>query len=249
MSKIRTIIIEDETPARELLRHYLKDFNEIEVVDECADGFAGLKSISENKPDLIFLDIQMPKLTGFEMLEVLDERPEIIFTTAYDQFALKAFELNAVDYLLKPFHKERLKEAVNKVAEKIRSGKTGQKPAGELLSKKPESAILSRVVVRKANSINIIPVDKIRYVESQDDYVMIYHSAGKALKQQTMKFYEDNLPKADFVRIHRSYIINVSEINRIEPYGKENHIAILHSGDKLPVSRSGYKQLREDLGF
>jgi two-component system LytT family response regulator len=249
MSKIRTIIIEDETPARELLRHYLKDFNEIEVVDECADGFAGLKSISENKPDLIFLDIQMPKLTGFEMLEVLDERPEIIFTTAYDQFALKAFELNAVDYLLKPFHKERLKEAVNKVAEKIKSGNSGQKPAGELISKKPESAILSRVVVRKANSINIIPVDQIKYVESQDDYVMIYHSAGKALKQQTMKFYEDNLPKADFVRIHRSYIINVSEINRIEPYGKENHIAILHSGDKLPVSRSGYKQLREDLGF
>ena len=250
MKKLRTIIIEDEAPARELLKHYLKDYNEIEVIAECSDGFAGLKSISEMKPDLIFLDIQMPKLTGFEMLEVLEERPEIIFTTAYDQFAIKAFELNAVDYLLKPYHKERLKEAISKVVEKTGSGKEDRKPTGELLSKSPRpSSPLSRIVVRKANSINIIPIDQIRYVEAQDDYVMIYHSAGKALKQKTMKFYEDNLPKADFVRIHRSYIVNVVEIKRIEPYGKDNHIAILHSGDKLPVSRAGYKQLKEDLNF
>jgi two-component system, LytTR family, response regulator len=250
MEPLRTIIIEDEAPARELLKHYLKDVDEIAIVDECADGFTGLKSISELKPDLIFLDIQMPKLTGFEMLEVLEERPAIIFTTAYDQFAIKAFELNAVDYLLKPFHKERLKEAVNKVVEKIRSGEKNERPVAELLSKRADStAPLSRIVVRKANSINIIPIDQIRYVESQDDYVMIYHSGGKALKQQTMKFYEENLPRTDFVRIHRSYIINIAEINRIEPYGKDNHIAILHSGDKLPVSRAGYKQLREDLSF
>ena len=250
MIKLRTIIIEDEAPARELLKHYLKDFNEIEIIAECSDGFAGLKTISEMKPDLIFLDIQMPKLTGFEMLEVLEERPEIIFTTAYDQFAIKAFELNAADYLLKPFHQERLKESVNKVVQKLLSGKEMNKPAGQLLSQRPErSSPISRIVVRKSNSINIIPVDQLRYVEAQDDYVMIYHSAGKALKQQTMKFYEENLPKADFVRIHRSYIVKVEEIKRIEPYGKDNHIAILHSGDKLPVSRAGYKQLREDLGF
>ncbi|MDO9340597.1 MAG: LytTR family transcriptional regulator DNA-binding domain-containing protein [Bacteroidales bacterium] len=250
MKKLRTIIIEDEAPARELLKHYLKDYNEIEVIAECPDGFAGLKSISEMKPDLVFLDIQMPKLTGFEMLEVLEERPEIIFTTAYDQFAIKAFELNAVDYLLKPYHKERLKEAINKVVEKTGSGKSDQKSAGQMLSKRPElSSPVSRIVVRKANSINIIPVDQVRYVEAQDDYVMIYHSTGKALKQQTMKFYEDNLPKADFVRIHRSYIVKVEEIKRIEPYGKDNYIAILHSGDKLPVSRAGYKHLKEELNF
>ncbi|MFA5817778.1 MAG: LytTR family transcriptional regulator DNA-binding domain-containing protein [Bacteroidales bacterium] len=250
MKKLRTIIIEDEAPARELLKHYLKDYNEIEVIAECPDGFAGLKSISEMKPDLVFLDIQMPKLTGFEMLEVLEERPEIIFTTAYDQFAIKAFELNAVDYLLKPYHKERLKEAINKVVEKTGSGKSDQKSASQLLSKRPEqSSPVSRIVVRKANSINIIPVDQVRYVEAQDDYVMIYHSTGKALKQQTMKFYEDNLPKVDFVRIHRSYIVKVEEIKRIEPYGKDNHIAILHSGDKLPVSRAGYKHLKEELNF
>lgn len=250
MNKLRTIIIEDEEPARELLKHYLKEHNEIEVIAECPDGFTGLKLISEMKPDLIFLDIQMPKLTGFEMLEVLEEKPEIIFTTAYDQFAIKAFELNAIDYLLKPFHKERLKEAVNKVIEKTGSEKGIPKSPDQLLFKIPEySTSLSRIVVRKANSINIIPVDQIRYLAAEDDYVMIYHSGGKALKQQTMKFYEDNLPKADFVRIHRSFIVKIEEIKRIEPYGKDNHIAILQSGDKLPVSRAGYKHLKEELNF
>jgi two-component system LytT family response regulator len=250
MKKLRTIIIEDEAPARQLLIHYLKDFNEIEVIAECADGFIGLKTISEKKPDLVFLDIQMPKLTGFEMLEVLEETPEIIFTTAYDQFAIKAFELNAVDYLLKPFHKERLKEAILKAYEKIGSGKAGLRAGGTLLPLRPEpEEPLSRIVVRKGNSINIIPVDQIRYVAAEDDYVMIYHSAGKALKQQTMKFYEDNLPKAGFVRIHRAYIVRIEEIKKIEPYGRDNHVAILHSGDKLPVSRAGYKHLKEELRF
>ena len=250
MGKIKTIIIEDEAPASELLKHYLKDFSIIDVVDVCANGFEGLKSISESKPDLIFLDIQMPKLTGFEMLEILEERPEIIFTTAYDQFAIKAFELNAVDYLLKPFNKERLSEAVNKVIEKFHSGKAGRKAAADLLPRKPETeARLSRIVVKKGNSIKIISVEQVKYIEAQDDYVMIYYSDGKALKQQTMKYYEENLSRADFVRIHRSYIVNVKEINRIEPYGKENHIAVMLSGAKLPVSRSGYKQVREDLNF
>lgn len=250
MEKLRTIIIEDEAPARELLKHYLKEYDQIEVIAECPDGFTGLKSISEMKPDLVFLDIQMPKLTGFEMLEVLEERPEIIFTTAYDQYAIKAFELNAVDYLLKPYHKERLKEAIDKAVEKTGSSNTDQKPANQILSKRPElSSALSRIVVRKGNSINLIPVELLRYIEAQDDYVMIYHSTGKALKQQTMKFYEDNLPKINFVRIHRSYIVKVEEIKRIEPYGKDNHIAILNSGDKLPVSRAGYKHLKEELNF
>jgi two-component system LytT family response regulator len=192
----------------------------------------------------------MPKLTGFEMLEVLEERPEIIFTTAYDQFAIKAFELNAVDYLLKPFPRDRLREAVKKVIEKIRAGNAQKKPADQLLVKRPEPSVtLNRVVVRKGNAINLIPIDQINYIAAQDDYVMIYYSAGKALKQQTMKFYEDNLPGENFVRIHRSYIVKVTEINRIEPYGKDNHIAILKSGDKLPVSRAGYKHLKEELNF
>jgi two-component system LytT family response regulator len=249
MENIRIVIIDDETPAREIIKHYLQEVEAIEIVAECADGFSGLKTISAVKPDLVFLDIQMPRLTGIELVEVLTEKPEIIFTTAYDQFALRAFELNAVDYLLKPFQKRRFLEAVKKATDKIRSGKGNQEPASQLLAKRPESSAVNRVVVRKGNSINLIPVDDIKYVEAQDDYVMIYHAGGKALKQQTLKFYEENLPKADFVRIHRSYIVKVGEINKIEPYGKDNHVAILHAGDKLPVSRAGYKQLREELNF
>ena len=249
MSRIKTIIIEDEAPARDILRFYLKDFEEIEVIAECQDGFEGLKSISELKPDLVFLDIQMPKLSGFEMLEVLEEKPFIIFTTAYDQYAIKAFELNAIDYLLKPYPKERLGEALKKAAAKISEGKI-EIPSYERLTKIHElQGSISRIVTRKGNAINIIPVNQIKYIEAQDDYVMIYYTGGKALKQQTMKYYEDNLPESDFVRIHRSYIVRIEEIWKIEPYGKDNHIAILHSGEKLLVSRAGYKELRENLNF
>ena len=248
--KIRTLIIEDEAPAREIIKHYLKDYDNVEIIGECQDGFSGLKLISEMKPDLVFLDIQMPKLTGFEMLEVLEEKPEIIFTTAYDQFAIRAFELNAVDYLLKPFHKDRFDEAVKKAVARLLTGIVPAKMEGSFQLKMPDTpAQVTRIVVRKGNSINIIPVNQVRYVEAQDDYVMIYHSGGKALKQQTMKFYEDNLPKDNFVRIHRSYIVKIEEINRIEPYTKDNYVAVLHSGDKLPVSKAGYKHLKEELNF
>ena len=250
MENIKIVIIDDEAPAREIIKHYLKEVDSIEVIAECSDGFSGLKTVSVMKPDLIFLDIQMPRLTGIEMVEVLTEKPEIIFTTAYDQYAIRAFELNAVDYLMKPYQKRRFLDAVNKAIEKIRSGKGNKVPANELLVKKPEtSSPVNRIVVRKGNSLNLIPVEQIRYVEAQDDYVMIYHSTGKALKQQTMKFYEENLPKDDFVRIHRSYIVKIEEIKRIEPYGKDNHIAILQSDDRLPVSRAGYKHLKEELKF
>lgn len=251
MKKIRTVIIEDETPAREILKYYLKDFPEIEVISECADGFSGLKTISTLKPELVFLDIQMPRLTGFELIEVMTEKPVIIFTTAYDQFAIKAFEMNAIDYLLKPFPKERLRSAVNKAVEKI--GKTKEEETGlsrDLIEKLPAlPSPLNRIVVRKGNSINLITLDQVKYIEAQDDYVMIYHSAGKALKQQSMKYFEENLPLTDFVRVHRGYIIKVTEIKKIEPYGKDNHVAVLNSGERLPVSRSGYKLLKEELNF
>jgi two-component system, LytTR family, response regulator len=250
MEKIRTVIIEDEAPAREIIKHYLKELDNIELIAECADGFTGLKTISTMKPDLVFLDIQMPRLSGIELVEVMTEKPEIIFTTAYDQFAIRAFELNAVDYLLKPFPKRRFLDAVKKATDKIQAGTGNKEPASQLLAKKPEPATpVNRIVVRKGNAINLIPVEQIKYVEAQDDYVMIHHSTGKALKQQTMKFYEDNLSKTDFVRIHRSFIVRVEEIKRIEPYGKDNHVAILLSGDKLPVSRAGYRQLKEELNF
>lgn len=249
-NKIRIAIIEDEAPARELIGHYLEEIDYVEIIAECADGFSGLKAISSLKPDLVILDIQMPRLTGIEMLEVTTEKPEVIFTTAYDQFAIKAFELNATDYLLKPFPKRRLLEAVRKAADKIRSGAGNKKEAGKILAKMPpQDSSINRIVVRKGNTINLIPVDQIRYLEAQDDYVMIYYTGGKALKQQTMKFYAENLPEKDFVRVHRSYIVKTEEIKRIEPYGKDSHILILHSGDRLPVSRTGFRHLKEELNF
>jgi two-component system, LytTR family, response regulator len=248
--KIKAIIIEDEAPAREIIKHYLKDYDNIELAGECQDGFSGLKSISEIKPDLVFLDVQMPKLTGFELLEVLDEKPQIIFTTAFDQYAIRAFELNAVDYLLKPFHKERFDEAMKKAVSRLSQEKNkSEDEAVKALNLPEPQGPINRIVVRKGNSINIIPVKQIKYVEAQDDYVMIYHTTGKALKQQTMKFYDANLPKESFVRIHRSYIVKIEEINRLEPYTKDNYVAVLHSGDKLPVSRAGYKHLKEELNF
>lgn len=247
MKRIRTIIIDDEAPAREILRHYLSTISEIEIVAECSDGFSGLKAISEIKPDLIFLDIQMPRLNGFELLEVLTEKPEVIFTTAYDQYAIKAFEMNAVDYLMKPFPEERLKDAVGKAMDRLPGKESRSGATGTTIEKLPSP--LARIVVRKGNGINIIPVDDIRYLEAQDDFVMIYYSSGKALKQQTMKFYEDNLPSDRFARIHRSYIVKISEIKKLEPYSKDNYVAVLAGGEKIPVSRSGYRNLREELNF
>jgi two-component system, LytTR family, response regulator len=250
MEKIRAIIIEDEAPARELLLHMLKDHQEISVIAECADGFSGLKEIKEKKPDLIFLDIQMPKLTGFELIEVLDERPEVIFTTAFDQYAIKAFELNAIDYLLKPFSKERLGEALVKATGKILRNEKSDSAINNLISTRPEEeGPITRIVIRKGSGIKIIPLTSVSYIGAEDDYVMIYYSEGKALKQQTMKYYEDYLPSSSFLRVHRSFIVNLEKITRLEPYSKDNYVAVLSSGEKIPVSRSGYKSLRERLNF
>jgi len=246
--KIRTIIVEDEELARNLLKSYLKNFDNIELIHECENGFEGVKMINELKPGLVFLDIQMPKITGFEMLELLDHKPEIIFTTAYDQYALKAFEYNAADYLLKPFSKGRLTEAVEKVVERLRL----QEPKEDVIEKItnfPKGEFLDRVVVKDRHKINIIPVDKIRYFESMDDYVLIYTKEGRHLKQKTMKYFENALNPKEFIRIHRSYIVKVNEINEIQQYEKESYIVILHDKTKLKVSKSGYKKIKEVLNF
>ncbi|HZM12607.1 MAG TPA: LytTR family transcriptional regulator DNA-binding domain-containing protein [Bacteroidales bacterium] len=250
MKNIRVLIIEDETPARELIKYMLKDHPGIEVVGECADGFCGAKEIKEKHPDLIFLDIQMPKLTGFELLEVLDEKPEVIFTTAFDQYAIRAFELNAVDYLLKPYSKERFDSALAKAVSRI--GKEPQQPdrVEKLVTAVTEAeGYLTRIVFRKGAGIKIIPLNLITYLASEDDYVMIYYSEGKALKPKTMKYYEDHLPPSLFMRVHRSYMVNIEQITRLEPYSKDNYVAVLKSGEKIPVSRTGYKMLREKLNF
>jgi two-component system, LytTR family, response regulator len=246
---IKAIIIEDETPARDIVKHYLKAHANIEILSEFSDGFSGLKGINELKPDLVFLDIQMPKLTGFELLELLDEYPQIIFTTAYDQFALKAFEMNAVDYLLKPFSQERFNQAVEKVKDPAqkKTDPTKIKKLAEQLADNIE--LLDRIVVKTGPKIKVIPVDEILYVESQDDYVMIYTKDGKFLKQQTMKYFEQHLDPKRFLRIHRSYIANIDTIKQLELYEKNSYVAVLSNGAKLKVSDSGYKALKNVMRF
>ena len=246
--KIRTIIVEDELPARNLLKSFLQKIEKIEVIAECENGFEGVKMINELKPDLVFLDIQMPKITGFEMLELLDHKPEIIFTTAYDQYALKAFEYNAADYLLKPFSSERMKEAVKKVTQKILSG-SNKPEIADKLKEFDRDEFLDRIVVKDRSKINIISVDQILYIESMDDYVMIYTEKGRHIKQKTMRYLEGALNPKDFVRIHRSYIVRINEIKEIQQYEKESYIVILKNKAKLKVSKSGYKKLKEVLNF
>src|SRR6056297_1200542 len=246
--KIRTIIVEDEELARNLLKSFLKEVENIEVVAECENGFEGVKMINELKPDLVFLDIQMPKITGFEMLELLEHKPHIIFATAYDQYALKAFEYNAADYLLKPYSKERLLEAIEKVSERIQAEGT-HSDVTDKINDYPKEDYLNRIVVKDRHKIHIIPADQIRYIESMDDYVLIYTKKGRYIKQKTMKYLEKALDPEYFVRIHRSYIVQVEEISEIQQYEKESYVVILHDKTKLKVSKNGYKNLKDLLRF
>ncbi|MBP7505149.1 MAG: response regulator [Prolixibacteraceae bacterium] len=246
--KIRTLIIEDEELARKLLRSYLGEHADLEILGECENGFEGVKAINELKPDLVFLDIQMPKITGFEMLELIDHHPEIIFTTAYDQYALKAFEFNAADYLLKPFSRERLQGALEKVKERL-TRDTEHEDMVDKITSFPREEYLDRVVVKDRHKIHITPADQIRYIESLDDYVMIYTPEGRFMKQKTMHYFENALDPRNFSRIHRSFIVRVDQIAQLQQYEKESYIAILHDKTKLKVSKSGYKNLKEMLNF
>ncbi len=243
-AKLRTIIIDDEKLARDVVKKYASKLDQLEIIDECGNGFDGIKAINEKNPDLIFLDIQMPKLNGFEMLELLEETPQIIFTTAFDQYALKAFEVNAIDYLLKPFSEDRFKEAVEKVLSSALSQKD-EKIENLKNHLDNEIEFLDRVVVKQNQKINIIPIDKLSYIEAQDDYVMLHTDEGKFLKQKTMKYFEEHLDPKIFIRIHRSYIVNISSVKEIELFDKNTYKAILKNGVKLSVSRSGYSKLKE----
>jgi two-component system LytT family response regulator len=248
--KIKAVIIEDEELGRELIKNYIKTLDSVEIIRECENGFEGAKAINDLKPDLVFLDIQMPKLNGFEMLELIDDaqRPEIIFTTAYNQYAIQAFELNAIDYLLKPFSYERFVEAVEKAAKRIHNHIPGEYSVNKLVHQ-PLTEFLERIVVKSNSKITVIPTNKIRYLEAQDDYVMIYSTEGKHLKQATMKYFEENLDSKEFLRVHRSYIIRIDQVNQLEPYGKDSYIAKLKDGAAIKISKSGFKTLKEMLNF
>jgi two-component system LytT family response regulator len=244
----KALIIDDEAPARSIILQYLKNYDRIEVVGECSNGFEALKMIKALKPDLIFLDIQMPKVNGLELLEVLTERPQVIFTTAFDEYAIKAFELNAVDYLLKPFARERFDVAVSKATEKLSSG-TGKNsiPVEKIRDSSPDQ--LLRIVVKKGSSMTVIPLHDILFIEAQEDYVMIHATQGRFMKNQTMSYYESHLPEHEFIRIHRSYIANAAKIARLEPYDKDTYLAVMSPEHKLRISRAGYKKLRQRMGF
>jgi two-component system LytT family response regulator len=245
MSRIGAVIVDDEELARGLVREMLRKHPDIEVLAECANGFEAVKAVAERKPDLLFLDIQMPKLDGFEVLELIDEEVAVIFVTAYDSYAMRAFDVHAVDYLLKPFGEERFEAALARARQRM-----GQKmsPAAELAAAaRPPAQFLERIVIKDGTRVHVIPAGKIDYLEAQDDYVSV-HSGGKCyLKQQTISSLEGALDPSRFIRIHRSYMVNLERVVKMEPYTKESRVAVLADGTQLPVSRAGYARLVELL--
>ncbi|MEO8821938.1 MAG: response regulator [Ginsengibacter sp.] len=242
---MKLIIIDDEPLARSIVKEYLQYFPDLELVAECDDGFEGIKAIQQHQPDLIFLDIQMPKINGFEMLELIEDPPAVIFTTAFDEYAIKAFELNAIDYLLKPFSKDRFEKAIQKF--QSQQNNSFIKKIVETAAESP--AQQNRVVVKDGSKIKIIPVHHIHFLEAADDYVKIISNDGSFLKKRTMAFFEKSLEAFQFVRVHRSYIVNSQLITRIDAYEKDSHLLLLTTGEKIPVSKTGYAKLKEVLGI
>ena len=244
----KAIIVDDEPLARMVVKEYLQNHPSITVMQECNDGFEGMKAIMQHQPDVIFLDIQMPKINGFEMLELVEQPPAVIFTTAFDEYAIKAFESHAVDYLLKPFSQERFDKAIERLME--RDTAVASNNTRDLLDTAAQGPQQNqRIVVKTGNKIKIIPIDEVHYLEAADDYVKIHTKEGVFLKNKTMSYFEEILPQKQFVRAHRSFILNISQITRIDNYEKENHLAILKEGQKVPVSKSGYVKLKEILGI
>jgi two-component system LytT family response regulator len=249
---IKAIIIDDEPLARLIVQEYLQSYPEISVMQECSDGFEGIKAIQHHRPDLIFLDIQMPKINGFEMLELVEEPPAVIFTTAFDEYAIRAFDAHAVDYLLKPFSKERFDKAMYKWMEhrSAATSTTSKEATGELLETASQSpGQQNRIVVKTGGKIKIIPIEDIHYLEASDDYVKIHTHNGAFLKNRTMSHFEQTLDPTQFVRVHRSFILNVQMVTRIDPYEKDGHLCILSSGGHVPVSKTGYVKLKAVLGL
>jgi len=247
MSLLRIAIVDDEAPARQVLREYLSSDPDIEVVAECANGFEAVKAVAERHPDLLLLDVQMPKLNGFEVLELVGREAAVIFTTAYDEYALRAFEVHAIDYLLKPFGKERLQKAIAMARQRLTQTSAAVVSTQLAIDARRPGAWISRIVIRDGASVHVIPLDKVDYAEAQDDYVSVHSGDKSLLKEQSMADLERQLDPQRFVRIHRSYLLNLDRLARIELAAKDSRIAILRDGRQLPVSRSGYTRLKELL--
>jgi two-component system LytT family response regulator len=245
MNSIRAVIVDDEDLARQVVREYLRGEEDIEVVAECTNGFDAVKAVTEHKPNLLFLDVQMPKLDGFEVLELIGSEIAVVFVTAYDQYAMKAFDAAAVDYLLKPFDAERFRAALQRARRRL-GERAPTLNAGDLKNAaQAPGQYAQRIVIKDGTRIQIITADQLDYVEAQDDYVAL-HSAGKAhMKQQTISSLEASLDPARFVRVHRSYVVNLDRVKKIEPYTKDTRLAILSDNSQIPVSRAGYLRLKE----
>jgi two-component system LytT family response regulator len=245
---LRVAIVDDEPPARDALREYLAAVPGVEIVAECANGFEAVRAVANHHPDLLLLDVQMPKLDGFEVLALVGRETAVIFTTAYDEYALRAFEVHAIDYLLKPFGPERLHEALDRARERLARAPAPGPPAADLATAaRPPGAWLSRIVIRDGAEVHVVPIDAVDYVEAQDDYIAVRTAGRSLLKEQTMGELERQLDPRRFVRIHRSFLLNLDRLARIEPTGKDSRMAILRDGRRLPVSRSGYARLQELL--
>jgi two-component system LytT family response regulator len=247
--KLRVVIVDDEPLARAVVREYLAAHDDVEVAAECGNGFDAVKAVTEQTPDLLFLDVQMPKLNGFEVLELIGREVPVIFVTAYDDYALRAFDVHAVDYLLKPFGQERFAEALARARERLQA--RGSRPDVDVdalvAAARPKQGPLERVLIRDGPQVHVLAVEKIDYVEAQDDYVSFKSEGKEYLKDQTMNAVEASLDPTRFVRIHRSYLLNIDRIARVELYAKDSRVAILRDGRRLPVSRAGYVRLSKLL--
>jgi two-component system LytT family response regulator len=247
MKPLRLVIADDEDLARSLVREFLKDSLDLEIVAECRNGFEAVKAVTELKPDLLLLDIQMPRLDGFEVLELIERETNVVFITAYDQYAIRAFDVHAIDYLLKPFSAERLCEALDRARKKIDRGEPTT-TAALAAEARPPGTRADRILIRDGGDVHVVPMARIDYVEAQDDYVCFRAEGKRYLKQQTLADVETVLDPTRFVRIHRSYILNVERLAKLELYAKDSHAAILRDGTRLPVSRSGYSRLNTMIG-
>lgn len=244
--KVGIVIVDDEELARRLLREYLQWHPEVIILAECSNGFEAVKAVSELKPDVLLLDIQMPKLDGFEVLELIEEDVAVIFVTAYDTYAIRAFDVHAVDYLLKPFSAERFDAALARALQRLGEARP---PAAALAdAARPPAQHLERIAVRDGAKVTLVPVARIDYVEAQDDYVCLHAGGSRHLKQQTIASMESRLDPVSFIRIHRSYLVNLDRVVRIEPYSKDSRVVILRDGTRLAVSRTGLVRLNEALG-
>ena len=241
---IKTLIVDDEPLAAGLVKEFLSAYPQFEVVAICHDGFEALKAIQLFQPELIFLDIQMPKITGFELLELLENPPAVLFTTAFDQYAVQAFDVKGIDYLVKPFSEARFAQAITRFLSQQKT-----KTVPEAVDYPVSEERNKRIVVRVKNEIKIIQTQEVRYFEAEDDYISIHTQEGKFLKRMTMKQLEESLDPEKFARVHRSFLVNLQEVAGLEPYEKESYLLRLRSGQKIPVSKSGYARLRQVLGL